>query len=432
MMKLKRTYHAILLLAALMAVYGCGNLYTGDEVPSLPDTPDNPDGPEHPLEYEEVPVMLTFTDPSYTVFTRGQGSFDDKSTVLGNRNWSNARFYVYAFRSDNPTGMTFATTRKDDKEICLIDGSTQSTPDMQHGRLARLNENDGGAFFSWIDDSEPLYYSSLGQINPFNFFAYYIDDAIAGNFQRTAEDIRFDVEIDGTQDLLGSVASPTAEQLANIEALTDENERNNVKKYLYSTYTAHRNFHPVLAMKHYMSRLKFQMFPGGKENDSIYVQSVKIESLTKGTFTVAAKDTATIGVHFPNDGAKKDLILCDTTGLPLQRDSFLVQMTEADKLESSVYNRHHVKLGEDALLVVPAESYKLTIELMQCYADGRRNETYIAEYKALTVPGGFKPGTQYTIRIAVFGLEEIEVNVVVTPWADGGNVDLDPDDFFEQ
>lgn len=409
----------------MLCFCGCGNLYTGEEMPI--NTPEDPDTPQWP-ETEEVPIMIAFTDPSYSVLTRGQGPFE-AGTELGKRNWTNARFYVYAFRSDNPEGMTFATTRQEDSEICLVDGSTQSTPDLNHGCMAKLTEYEGGSFFTWTDETEQLYYSSLAQINPFNFFAYHIDDAVVSNFTRGTDDVRFDLEIDGTQDVLGAVAYPTQEQLNNIENLSDETEKANVRKYLYSTYTAHRNFHPVLQMKHYLARMKFQAFPGNTE-ESIYIQSVKVNSLYNGTFVVAAKDTTQVGLQFPEDRGRKDFVLCDTTGLPLPTDSFLIATTPEDLAYDYVYDRHAVNLGESGMLVVPDDSYRLTLELKQHFNDGRPDATYTTEYD-IAVAGGFKAGTQYTIRIAVYGLEEIQVEVVISPWNDGGFVDVEPDEGFD-
>ena len=191
MRRYRKTYYLGFLLPALLCLCGCGNLYTGEEMPIT--GPDDPDTPQWPAT-EEVPIMIAFTDPSYSILTRGQGPFE-ADTELGKRNWTNARFHVYAFRSDNPEGMTFATTRQEDSEICLVDGSTQSTPDPEHGREAKLTEYEGGAFFTWTDETEQLYYSSLAQINPFNFFAYHIDDAAVSNFTRGTDDIRFDLEI---------------------------------------------------------------------------------------------------------------------------------------------------------------------------------------------------------------------------------------------
>lgn len=426
MRRYRKTYfYLLLLLPAMLCFCGCGNLYTGEEMPI--NTPEDPDTPQWP-ETEEVPIMIAFTDPSYSVLTRGQGPFE-AGTELGKRNWTNARFYVYAFRSDNPEGMTFATTRQEDSEICLVDGSTQSTPDLNHGCMAKLTEYEGGSFFTWTDETEQLYYSSLAQINPFNFFAYHIDDAVVSNFTRGTDDVRFDLEIDGTQDVLGAVAYPTQEQLNNIENLSDETEKANVRKYLYSTYTAHRNFHPVLQMKHYLARMKFQAFPGNTE-ESIYIQSVKVNSLYNGTFVVAAKDTTQVGLQFPEDRGRKDFVLCDTTGLPLPTDSFLIATTPEDLAYDYVYDRHAVNLGESGMLVVPDDSYRLTLELKQHFNDGRPDATYTTEYD-IAVAGGFKAGTQYTIRIAVYGLEEIQVEVVISPWNDGGFVDVEPDEGFD-
>lgn len=405
---------------------GCGNLYTGEgmEPPIVnPDDPDNPN-PTPPEKIEEVPIMVSYTDPSYNSFTKGLGAFDE-GTEQGRQVWEKAVFYIYAFRSDDPL-LDFAVTRSQDKETCLVDGSTETPADARMGRRARLNRDEASAFFTWLDN-EPLYYSSLYQTRPFNFFAYYIDDIEPQEFKRDTESIRFRFTLDGTQDILCAAARFTDQQLEQADNLSNVNERDNVLNYRYSSYTGHRNFQPVFTFRHYLSRLNFEAYPGGRDATNIYIQSVKVKSQATGIMTVAAKDTTQVGVTF--DGTPVDFVLKEADGTPLLRDTYHVEMTPEDLAIADVYQRSKVRLGSGSLLSVPADTYELTIELKQVFTDGRPEATYLTKYP-LHPTGGFRPGAEYTLRIAVYGLELIKVDAIITGWANGGQVDVDPDKEF--
>ena len=40
----------------------------------------------------------------------------------------------------------------------------------------------------------------------------------------------------------------------------------------------------------------------------------------------------------------------------------------------------------------------------------------------------FKAGYSYNVNITVYGLSEIKINTTLTPWVDGGNIDMNPED----
>ena len=40
----------------------------------------------------------------------------------------------------------------------------------------------------------------------------------------------------------------------------------------------------------------------------------------------------------------------------------------------------------------------------------------------------FKAGYSYNVNITVYGLSEIKINTTLTPWIDGGNIDMNPED----
>lgn len=439
MIVLREIYKPIsLLLVVLTALCGCGNLYTGDETPVNAGTDDSDDNPF--IYEEELPVMVAFSDPSYTVLTRGQGALDPNDTENYPTKKANATFHIYAFRSDNPSGMTYETTRAQDTDrvICLVDGSTGKQGNdaewSKHGRQACYNPASG-SFISWKDEDDPLYYSTLSQISPFNFFAYYVDDLCEGqnnyigekgisNFVRGVDDIRFKVSVDGSQDLMCAVASLTQDQKDNYIARLSAEEQEKVYKYYYSTYTAHRNIHPVLQLKHQLANVKFAILPTKLKND-ITIESIAIKTVNKGTFIVAARDITQVGAHFSEDDEQKELPLREA-----DNTAFVPRLVVAggEKVEL-----------DNSLLVPPTNNASLIIKASVDKNGQKYYYTTVYPLKDIvkntkdgeTLEPGFLAGWRYTISISVYGPEEIQVQVEIDGWEDGGNIELDPDDFFE-
>lgn len=120
-MQKRRHRHKLILplWCILLLVTGCGNLYTGDE--SLYD----PNHQDNQGDQTQLPVMVAFSDPIYNVLTRGTGVLDPTDETNFSKRIADGTFFVYAFRRDNPNGMTYAHRRAEDadRRYCLIDGS---------------------------------------------------------------------------------------------------------------------------------------------------------------------------------------------------------------------------------------------------------------------------------------------------------------------
>ena len=458
-MKIQRLTYPLMLLLLLVAATGCGNLYTGEgmEPPVVdPDEP-KPEDPieEDPTKTEEMPIILSFTDPSYNSFgtpqTRGLGPFenDPNDPTVGKEVWENATFYVYAFRSDDPM-MSFEVQSKDDKETCLIDGSLESEPatfnGQYHGRKMMLNKDDASAIFNWRDSKTNVpYYSSLNQTRKFNFFAYYLDDAEVTGMTRNMDGIYIDFQVNGTQDVLCAAARFTKEQEENAAKVQNASEKQNLQNYRYSTYTGHRNYMPVFTFPHNMTLLCLQAYGGELAANKIYIEGVEVVSKYKGHLTAAAKDTTKVGITFADetkplpllekDGSKmeEDTIFFDDSDYLCNEEGNVIRDEQGNPVglnpNKSVYDRKPNPLGSGRMLTVPADTYTIYFYLRQQFTDGRETEYYTTKYD-VTVPGGFQAGTRYTLRVAVYGLQQIEIKVIITGWADGGHVDIDDDSNF--
>lgn len=403
----------IIYSTVLLLLTGCGKTYTGDE--------NSRDTGLEPLD-EDIPVMLAISDPVYSMLTRGSGAFDSELSNATEM-WKNAVFYIYAFKMEDDVDFRFLS--RDNNEHCLVDGSIDKDGSKM-GKRARLN-GDRASYLSWIDSSE-IFYDRENQTRPYRFFGFYIDDLSVkeSDIERTADAVKIKVQVDGTQDIMSTVATLTDEQK---EVIRRSDNRELTMKSLYSAYTARQGVHPVLAFHHQLARVKFKMFSASEASDNIYVESLSVDSKTDGVFTVAAKDAASIGLDFTNSTIVKPLLLCELGGESLKQDYYKVSWIpeEADK---DVYERTGVGIGESLLLPPDMDVYKMKLCLKQIFP-GQSPKSYNLFYD-LKVNGRFQAGMQYTVRIAVYGLEDADVRVVVDGWREGESIEISPDDWVKQ
>lgn len=406
----KRT---LLLALVILTVCGCGNLYTGDETPiGSEGTGDNTGVDDS--SGEELPVMLAFNNPNYTAQTRGAGALIPGESDYQEK-LKNAVFYIYAFARKG--GVDYATRRKDDKqEMCLIDGSTGTQADDRHGKEIVYSGNT--SFGQWKDETDQPMYSPTQPTNAYNFFAYYVDDAAISNFRRNADGIDFDVEVDGSQDLMYAMAELTAEDKKNIESMPTE-EKAIASDSWYSTYTARRNIVPVLTMKHQLANVRFNLTVNMKPNMTITVNNIGLKSIYKGKFKVAGGDASQTGASFPQSESSSDMKVLrfgeefSSKTLPDQTDELLAALKNA------------------ALLVPPSNNSTLIIEATSS-AKGDYTLTYPLKDLVKnvnssneTLPPGFRAGWKYAINVLINGPEQISVNVETTGWEQGGDLEID-------
>ncbi len=520
------------ILSLLLALASCGNLYTGNELMSPSDDPDAPgtDGSQgggggSVAVDNKIPVMVAFSDPIYNVLTndtppqtepapddntgndntgtgdntgndnadtpptRGVGVIDpeQEDTDAYHERMSNVNFFVYAFRRDRPGGMhyNYNGANDPDNHFCLLDGSRdtltadqlenlQLTQDQawKHGKWARYNGN--GSFVNWRSLNDIPYYSIMQQLDPFRFFAYCYDDAkiLGDGVRREPDHNAFDVEIDGSQDLMcassvdlskvvdaieaGNEVEPALQILAKRMAELKPDELKTVKSYHYSTYSARFNLWPVIRMKHQLAYVKLNFYPAIKNpSDTLYIQSVKFLMPTEGTFTVAAENPAQVGLDIPVPDSEEEMSWLpiwghngdprswyDPDATPEENTGSQIQVSEEEQSKHDPYERTPLMAG---MMLAPAGNYvQIKIETIY-YPNGDKSQYKIDEHLHLLntkqivnkdkdgafLGYGLMKGRTYTIKAAVHGPQEIQIEVVQDGWAHGGNVDVYPNDWLE-
>ena len=452
-----------LLMLCLMVMTACGNLYTGEE------TLFNP-GLDGSIQEESVPVMVAFDDPYYNILSRGVGKidpedewFDDK---LNPKDENGApikeekpAFYVYAFRKHmGPYG--YNITRELDPDICLVDGSTgtqaEEAKNLQnsnlaiHGKWAYYNGN--GSFANWFYEDEKLFYSNIEQSLSFDFFAYHIDDSEAGDIVRTDDYISFPVKIDGSQDLMWGKAELTKEQLATIAAIEDEEKKEQIERFYYSTYSGRYNIWPIFQMKHQMAYVSVRLIAGNAYGDPVKVHDVSLKTHTEGTFVVVSKDpNQTPGAHFDenservplylkefNEDSKKAIDITPEVWEEryLNNEYRLEYYSEEEKLQNGGKERPDPYLAGE-LLIPPGNNVVLSMLLSNKDTENDPDPLEPITYpldKVTTKMGdgsivnGFIAGKTYHLNITVYGPKQISIDVEASPWKDGGDVDVDMED----
>lgn len=300
----------------------------------------------------------------------------------------------------------------------------------------------------------------------FDFWGYRLDDAYAttaanqdGSATAAAikdnkfvpytsgDSLLIGFNIDGTQDIMAGKAVPTEEEIAKCGG--EDN--------IYSAFAARREVQPNIKFEHLLSRLNFQVLDGKKTettdpDKAVKVTGITVKSKATGKLVIAYQGETTTFENVSDQlivdkdaDAEKDAALLKELKV-MQRESPTAALT--DKLVdlkpvTPAWNNGMpmaTQVGE-ALLAIPADKYEITINLEQeVQVKGDKNSptpddfqtkeyTYNADLKNTVNPDkGFEPGYSYNVTITVYGLSEIVITTTLTPWKDGGNIEMNPED----
>lgn len=399
------------------------------------------------FEIEPMPVLINLGDSQYELSTKGYGTFNNlaEKEKIDSVIWKNAIFYVYSFCKGEECDMTinWADEENNNGNICLIDASRNDTITdeiaQKGGKSARFNTSDFKLLEWAMNPDSVVYYNTADYYKSYNFFVYHLDDSHVSDIDRQKDRIAIDLEIDGSQDLMAGKAELTESQNALINS---KELGNDLKENYYSTFSANHEINPYVTLQHYLAKFRFELYPGGdlKENrDSsacfeAYVKEININSLSKAKMTVASnnEDIWPLGVEFDNNSSKyfplRDRYL-DEEGQLQDSTQFHQRLVynESDVVVENVYMRKPQPIGDD-LLISPSEQ----VEIRMIMVNDRNEEFEGQEPFTLTLvpPEGetsFKAGKSYVVKLAIYGYQQIEANVDIVAWKDGGIEEIDPD-----
>lgn len=338
--------------------------------------------------------------------TKGTGSVG--SVGEANNKWAGQAINIYMFNKG-----TLDLAKWDDG-IAIYDNAKFNAPTAASTGLATAA------------DHSVKYYPTQSS---FDFWGYRLDDAIQGepavSDDGTKQEIGF--ELNGSQDIMVGKATPDEEDLAKC---ADETK-------IYSAYAARRDVQPDIVFKHLLSRLVFSVTGGNQDacNDTygVKVTGITVKSKYKGKLIVAYTPDAEVTNELVPTEDVTDLELMQRDDADTQGNNNLIPLVakgpewdvDADKAKKT-------NIGE-AILAVPADQYELTIKLKQLVktqtnpaAEAEKTFSYNDVIKL--TDDVFKAGYSYNVNITVYGLSEIKINTTLTPWVDGGNIDMNPED----
>ena len=460
--------------------------------------------------------------------TRGVGQFQ-----IGN--YERTNFYIYAFRAktyENPTHDApdfrhYRLVNRDpenaanshvpndpalddsaEKKHCLLDGQ-----DYNKGLLANLDmssTNHVGMFKLKTpllpDDSgerELVYYPDYGS-RGYNFFAYSIGDISTDDFSTTDKTVDWgqcerledqvlyrNFTIDGSQDIMLGYAPPIQYALDAATNLTDA-EKDDIKKYGYSTFAAHRGVHPMINLHHLLTGIQFRALPGDESASHTTIDAIFVRCHNRGDFIVAHRDTTKVGfypyedqegyvyVHdkpvFMEDANSKQYLQpsqIHNTSIYSEENSNIDELTDdmfwrvewkdeywiKDSEGRTIGKKPINERGEqvpfgDNIMVPPSE--KLDVFVKSTYKLGEPDQRkftshyiisaadlskanpsiekyYLDEkyYKATSEKRYiFKPGYNYIITLVVYGLSPIIIYSYIDAWSMPGDITISDEDVY--
>ena len=412
-----------------------------------------------------TPIMM-FVNPqdffSITA-TRGMGPFPPSDFSK----YKDGTIYVYAFRSDyNMQGTVltslpslrntaYATQNRPSGIVndsinlpdCLLDGSDylmgvptklvpESSGELLYNYHYEKDEKGQDVLKFGNHVGRDFFYSNVYQEIPYNFFAYYVDDFVpnASNAHREDTHIHYDITIDGTQDImcgaspdLNTVLTSRYPQQFNRLSTAERNSLRNIGGYC--KFAADRDIHPSIDVKHQLAQLKFEAYPADVSTDSLIITGIEVRCRNQADLTVATRDTVNhpLGLKF-NDN-KADLKLRGDFPERLRSNDgkfsdpgYIIRFDTTDK---KWYERKPTQIGEN-LIVSPDSVYDIVVHAAQIrrineQGDGGISYIPIVDFKSskkirLDTGEMFKPGYVYTIKIAVYGSQKIEVYTAIDNW----------------
>lgn len=357
----------------------------------------------------DAPVEITFgakqAELKTEVKTRGIGGIGGLEAENG---WNGETLYIYAL-CNNPL-------------VTDIPANEKATAPSKTGA-----DNVTTGAITWATADKHFYYDGS---SIYTFYGYHIDDATTdGAAPAPAGDATagysVSFKIDGTQDLMVAATDKTKD----IEDSSKKADLAGKESNLYSAWSARRDVTPNLVFKHLLSRLKFTVVAGNADTENAGVSITKIEvySASEGTLVVVPSADGTTPQGLKDITPLPD----DLTGItPFELKEKPAGGRTLAALTAVTATNTAQPVGE-SVLAIPADSYQIIIHTSQTIDTKEQTGKITKEIKLPEANGVVTPfdaGKIYTIGIAVYGLEKINVNATLTAWENGGNITVDPDD----
>lgn len=405
-----------------------------------------PDGPEAPAVEGQVAVQFG-TNVVANVQTKASGSVDA---------WANTqKLYVYGF----------ARVKDEQGNITWDFGDPESDkyPFINNVEALAPNGTSSGSIEVLDSEGKPFYYQGT---TTYDFFGYYVDDAYENSTNTTPkpalsedkEAFVLPITINGGQDIMLASASVTDATDAAKAAESDWENNSGAgwqDKYAFSAYAARRGVDPILKFEHQLTQIQFYVQSGTDfgANPKLKIKSVTFKGVnTKADLSVAIqKESTTKTVGVSNQGTPGDIVVTQATSDSDPKRTTLAEFEVKSKTDPAE------KIG-DCTMLFPADVYNVEMVLNQETSTGSNkfeeqtlpllldikkvkiavadsngknpgDPGYIPTYgDTTTSQEQFEKGYRYNVYVTVYGLEKVDVTVALSPWVDGGKLDIDTDE----
>lgn len=294
---------------------------------------------------------------------------------------------------EDKTIRVFAVNTRDgvryDKE-----GGTALAPDfLLNGAVGRLS----GSWVNW-ESSMQYYYPNNGEYyHSYDFTACFLDDLSPLSVQRTADAVRYELRIDGWQDLMTSRAqAPEGYNFSYLSARTDVN--------------------PTFKMQHQMVKLRFELKPGVTADGvrRLRISDFELDTPVRGYLTVASRQSELTADFSQNEAQPLRLITGKEGGQYQYFDSVeLDTITDPSQMSD---DKIIPMGGVGAYLLLPPSSeymcqfYVNDLSSPQASTDKVKSRLFFSSDKP------FVRGNAYVVTFEVFGRNRVSVNVEMEDW----------------
>ena len=328
------------------------------------------------------PVEIQFTTNVVNVETKANGAvteFGDAHTL-----------YIYGLNADTE-GVKEITNEPAKSTAKAADGVATSV--------------------TWADPTKTFFYN--GTVDKYDFYGYYIDDAV-----KTAEPTKdnaytFDVTITGQQDLLLAKADKAADFAAGTYTGITADDA-------YSAKTARAGLKPNLKFEHQLSQFTFSVRNHG--NTELTLKAVSLEAVCEGTMVVAGNQSLTAKTTKKYlDLPMTDLNLVKKDDIPAGEDGFKNLdgsiMAFPAKTYTAKFYMTQTGMGEGAVraVTVPVTITNSADVLTALGVDAAND------------PGALK-GYAYNLQVTVYSLADIQITASLAKWTPGAVQILDTED----
>lgn len=432
--------------------------------------------PVEPTPEDKVALNLGVVAPSVnaTVGARGTGAVGD---VAGTNNvWNSQQLYIAMIdretgdlakdveTNDTIMGWSTYTYRAPRKEQGVTD-SIGNIRIYQNTAVPTTPAGNGTIQY--------LYYPTQGT---FDFYGWHLDDAggspaitktaATATTASTTSIAITGITINGTQDIMGAKTKPFT-STDNYANYTTE-----LAPWAFSARTARNEIDPILKFEHQLARVKF-FVKAGSQSAAIYDNATPT-SPKAGLDDANAATTSAMyvtGISIPNLHTTLSMTLDNTTiatTAGTEVDTFklgsLINGIVGDSLTpvAPYYHKDYTgtkaqdvttneaQVGESIMfLPVSATDGKGTDKQIEILlnlkqrvqlteVEGTTDKTFgfktqsskvtvLAEHvkNGNSTVTAFEPGKSYNVYITIYGFERIEISAELTPWKDGGDVDVD-------